>query len=113
MKQNSHDENASLRVHQHLADLLRSIRLILQKYNFDQATKQEIMDRTKTVQQFVMTLDYKEDTKSLHDHLYALVDKLAVTLGAGFKSLLTGFDNACDPTPEITIERSKVASVIS
>jgi len=69
------------------------------------------MDRTKTVQQFVMTLDYKQDTKSLHDHLYSLVDKLAVTLGAGFKSLLTGFDNACDPTPEITIERSKAASV--
>ena len=69
------------------------------------------MDRTQTVQQFVMTLDYKQNTKSLHDHLYSLVDKLADTLGAGFKSLLTGFDNQCEPTPEITIERSKVASV--
>ena len=84
---------------------------MIQKYNFDSATKQDIMDRTKTVQQFVITLDYNANNKQLHDHLYALVDKLAVTLGAGFKSLITGFDNACDPTPEITIERSKVASV--
>merc|ERR1712048_287523 len=108
---NSNDESASLRVHQHLADLLRSIRTILPKYNFDQSTKKEIMDRTQTIQQFIITVDYTQDTKSLHDQLYALVDELAVTLGAGFKSLLTGFDNTCDLTPEISFGRSKVASL--
>ena len=58
-----------------------------------------------------MTLDYNQDCRKRHDELYSLVDKLAVTVGAGFKNLLTGFDTQCDPTPEITIERSKVASV--
>jgi len=57
-----------------------------------------------------MTLDYNQDCRKRHDELYSLVDKLAVTVGAGFKNLLTGFDTQCDPTPEITIERSKVAS---
>lgn len=113
---NEENEEKSLTVHQHLGDMLKQIRFILGKYHFEQGTKKIIMDRAIIVQKFVMEMDYsstdyRANSKSLKDQLYSLVDKIATSLQTAFKSLLTGYDTPkIEITPEVTIERSKVAS---
>jgi len=110
------DEEKLLKVHQHLGDMLKQIRFILRKYQFEQVTKKNIMDRAIIVQKFVMEMDYasdeyKSNARALKDELYLLVDRIATSLQTAFKSLLTGYETPkVEVTPEITIERSKVTS---
>ena len=73
------------------------------------------MERTTALKEFLICQDYKWATsipQSLQDDLYNLVDKLAISVRTAFLTILTGFDGiSCDPTPEIALDRSKVASV--
>ena len=66
------------------------------------------------MKEFIISLDYDNMAETFQDDLYNLVDKLALSVRSAFLTILTGFDgltNTRDPTPEIALDRSKVASV--
>ena len=73
------------------------------------------MDRTTELKDFIVTFDYINLKPNFQDDLYNLVDKLAISVRTAFLAILTGFDGisgmACDPTPEVALDRSKIASV--
>ena len=74
----------------------------------------DILDRTTLLKEFIISLDYDNMAETFQDDLYNLVDKLALSVRSAFLTILTGFDgltNTRDPTPEIALDRSKVASV--
>ena len=83
--------------------------------NFDSKATQDILDRTTLLKEFIISLDYDNMADTFQDDLYNLVDKLALSVRSAFLTILTGFDGLTgmtrDPTPEIALDRSKVASV--
>lgn len=102
-----------------LKELLVAIRSVVTKYqaNFDAKATQDILDRTTLLKEFIISLDYDNMADTFQDDLYNLVDKLALSVRSAFLTILTGFDGLTgmtrDPTPEIALDRSKVASVCS
>ena len=76
------------------------------------------MERTTDLKDFIISVDYtwvESETFTQQEDLYNLVDKLANSVRSAFLSILTGFDGVsglvCDPTPEVALDRSKIASV--
>ena len=89
--------------------------ITLIKLSFSNQATHEIMDRTTELKDFIVTFDYINLKPNFQDDLYNLVDKLAISVRTAFLAILTGFDGisgmACDPTPEVALDRSKIASV--
>jgi len=111
------DSNATMKdATDKLKELLVAIRSVVTKYqaNFDAKATQDILDRTTLLKEFIISLDYDNMADTFQDDLYNLVDKLALSVRSAFLTILTGFDGLTgmtrDPTPEIALDRSKVAS---
>ena len=92
-----------------------TLEITLIKLSFSNQATHEIMDRTTELKDFIVTFDYINLKPNFQDDLYNLVDKLAISVRTAFLAILTGFDGisgmACDPTPEVALDRSKIASV--
>lgn len=97
------------------AVLALQVLITLIKLSFSNQATHEIMDRTTELKDFIVTFDYINLKPNFQDDLYNLVDKLAISVRTAFLAILTGFDGisgmACDPTPEVALDRSKIASV--